>query len=289
MTQTTSNVVTNISEISETSEHSFFTTRQETINWLEYIGVDAYEIDDNLVVNVLGDVNLKNKNLDYLPVQFGTVTGNFYVNKNNLITLKGSPYVVEGNLDCSENNLVNLDHFPQKLGKSCFCNNNKLTTLEGCIDSINGKFYCGNNELPSLVHGPQTVTDNYQCFKNKLEDMAGVASVIGGTLYCSNNPLKTLDGIRQVNQHLSCPKTELNLDSVNWSDIKIDGWITLSNKSELDYLNRYVTEFDDIEMPYAEFLRLRGLNGLNEKLNLDLAEENYPLAQETQSPKKLKI
>lgn len=281
--------MTDINPTSDSIKHPFLTDRQKIINWLDNMGVDGYEIDDNLVVNVLGDVNLKKKNLDYLPVQFGTVTGSFYINKNNLTTLKGSPYVVEGNLDCSENNLVNLHHFPQKLGKSCFCNNNKLTTLEGCIDSINGKFYCGNNELPSLEHGPQTVTDNYQCFKNKLEDMTGVASVIGGTLYCSNNPLKTLEGIRQVNQHLSCPKTELNLDTINWSDIKVDGWITLSNKPELDYLNRYVTEFDDIEMPYAEFLRLRGLNSLNEKLNNELDEENYPLSQPVESPKKLKI
>ena len=43
------------------------------------MGIINYTIRDNLVVNVNGDVGISNKNLDYIPVRFMKVTGNFFV------------------------------------------------------------------------------------------------------------------------------------------------------------------------------------------------------------------
>lgn len=268
----------------------FFKTESETIAWLEKMGVENYQIDANLVVNVIGDVNLEKKELEYFPVQFGLVTGNFNCHKNKLISLKGSPHTVDGSVDCSHNNLVTLQDCPKKIGKSLFCNNNQLISLKGSPEIINGRFYCNNNELTSLLHGPEVVTEKYQCFKNKLTNMLGVASVIGETLYCSNNPLKTLEGIHQVGMSLSCTKTDLELDKIDWSEIQVKQWITLSNREELGYMSQYVTEFDDIEMPYDKFVQLLGLKKLNEKLNQEFDEENsLSLDFVSEDTRKLKI
>jgi len=51
---------------------------------LNELGIKNYTIRDNGTVDVTGDVNIKDRGLTKLPVQFGVVTGEFDCSYNKL-------------------------------------------------------------------------------------------------------------------------------------------------------------------------------------------------------------
>ena len=123
---------------------------QEQILWLKSMGILTYEYDSNRgEVNVDGNVNLYNKNLTSIPVQFGYVGGDFYCVDNKLTTLQGAPREVGGNFSCSNNNLTTLQGAPREVGGGFYCNRNELTTLRGAPREVGGGFYCSYNNFKS--------------------------------------------------------------------------------------------------------------------------------------------
>lgn len=118
-------------------------TKSEIKQWFDKMGVKNYTINDDLTVDVDGDVILFNKLLTEIPVQFNVVNASFYCNDNNLTSLKGCPKIVKYQFDCSHN---------------------KLTSLEYCPINVQS-FYCQANELISLEHFP-FVSHYLICDKN---------------------------------------------------------------------------------------------------------------------------
>lgn len=124
----------------------FLTNEQEIKSWLKKMNIQNYTINSDLTVDVKADVNICYKNLEYIPIQFGKVAGDFNCSHNKLVSLEGSPFEVgpfefekkpynQGNFDCSYNQLENLDFTPKKIFKDMICNSNiKLNTLPsyGC-------------------------------------------------------------------------------------------------------------------------------------------------------------
>ena len=100
------------------------------VKWLEEmnIPVNRYEINKDLTININGDLYLWNKNINKFPdyIKFNIIYGNFACDRNQLISLKGCPYIVEGNF---------------------YCTMNKLTSLEGCPKIVKGIFNCRKNEV----------------------------------------------------------------------------------------------------------------------------------------------
>ena len=111
-------------------------SKNEIQQWLDKMEIEDYTINEDLTVDVDGNVDLVKKGLTELPIQFGKVTGDFDCYSNNLESLKGSPKVVEGGFDCSHN---------------------QLTTLEGCPEIVEGWFYCEKNNLTSFEYLPLSV------------------------------------------------------------------------------------------------------------------------------------
>ena len=104
--------------------------------WLSTMKIDGYTIHPNGVVDVYDCVNLDNKKLKEIPIQFGHVTGNFDISHNNLTSLKGCPLGVNGWFDCRDNpNLTDIL-------KHVFAPNFKL----------GGKLYVGMPTARSKVH-----------------------------------------------------------------------------------------------------------------------------------------
>jgi len=64
--------------------------------WLDGMNIENYTINDTGTVTVDGDVNLRNKRLTKIPVQFRIVYGDFNCHYNNLKSLNGSPREVGG-------------------------------------------------------------------------------------------------------------------------------------------------------------------------------------------------
>ena len=131
-----------------------YNTREEVASWLKEMKINNYVINEDLTVDVKGDVNLIIKDLtvdvkgdvnliikglSQIPIQFGIIDGSFNCSWNSLTSLKGCPKVVNG-------------YF--------YCYNNSLTSLEGCPEVVNGSFYCNNNKLISFEFFPQEINGN---------------------------------------------------------------------------------------------------------------------------------
>ena len=103
--------------------------RTKIKSWLFNMNINNYNINDDLTVDVKENVYLTNKNLNEIPVQFGIVHGDFHCNKNNLISLYGSPKTVIGEFNCSENNLSTLKFCPTIIEGLFNCVKNPITEL----------------------------------------------------------------------------------------------------------------------------------------------------------------
>lgn len=89
--------------------------RNEIEYLLENNNIENYTINEDLTVDVNGDVDLSNRylaggNRTHLPFKFGKVTGNFNISNNSISSLKNCPDEIGGDFDASENNLKSLDY-----------------------------------------------------------------------------------------------------------------------------------------------------------------------------------
>lgn len=103
---------------------------------------------------------------EYLPIQFGKITGSFRFIGGYLKSLKGSPREVGGSLNCSDN---------------------ELTSLEGAPLEVDGEFHCRVNKLSDLRGGPREVGGMYDVSYNSLITLAG-APKGAESLEISENP-----------------------------------------------------------------------------------------------------
>jgi hypothetical protein len=206
-------------KIFESTSPNFPTTREEVIEACERYEIKNYTINDDLSIDVNDDVYLYRQNLEYLPLKFNYVDGNFNCSDNKLKTLEGCPRTVgsyfscsvnqlktlegcpqtiNGDFDCSENELVSLESCPQTVDGYFSCSFNELETLEGCPQTVDGVFACSFNELETLEGCPQTVDGNFDCGNNKLVSLKGCPQTVGGNFDCSVNYLVSLEGSPQT-------------------------------------------------------------------------------------------
>ena len=95
-------------------------------SWLKLNNIKNYTVNEDLSVDVAGDVSLLELNIVELPVKFRTVSGNFTCSQNKLISLVGCPSSVGGDFLCSVNRLTTLEFCPVQVGSSFNCDNNNV-------------------------------------------------------------------------------------------------------------------------------------------------------------------
>ena len=127
-------------KIFENNSPNFPTTKAEVIKACNTYDIRYYTINDDLSIDVDGDVYLTSINLEYLPLRFNYVSGYFSCSTNRLVSLKGCPRTVGGNFSCAYN---------------------ELKTLEGCPQTVNGNFLCFGNELKDLEYFPEVSGNVY--------------------------------------------------------------------------------------------------------------------------------
>ena len=270
---------------------NFFTRKFDIIDWLEKHGVNHYEVHDDLSVDVNGTVDLNFKNIGYLPVQFGVVTGSFLCNESKLKSLKGSPRTVGENfyfwsnpllttlegapqsvgrsINFSYTKITSLEHCPI-LGENLLCFHNQLVSLKGCPKVIPGDFNCSTNQLENLKNGPIEVGKNYHCEHNQLTSLLGVAKTIGLNLNCSSNQLSelkaTIRNVREVTAH--------NNDIVSIEELYLDAesYLHLCNKNDhkLPGFEEYYAQDSSFYMSYHDI----HAKHLSEKLEHTLNSKN---------------
>lgn len=145
----------------------FFKTKKEIKAWLDSVGVQHYTIQDDLTVDVMGSVKLSEKNLHFLPIQFGSVVNRFDVSHNHLVSLKGSAHKCASFL-CNNNNITSLEYAPKEVGDKFDCSNNRLRSLKGCPPKVYS-FFCSSNYLTSLEGMPKKVVSFIICSENPIQ------------------------------------------------------------------------------------------------------------------------
>lgn len=158
--------------------------------------------DGSLDVN--GDVQITDTNLQKIPLKFGKIYGAFYCHNNELTTLENAPYFVGGDFNCYGNNLTSLELGPTDVGGFYSCHENKLKKLTGSPRIINGNFNCFLNKLTSLEDGPLKVIGSYYANNNELISLEGSPYSVTENFYVSANPVLNLVG---------CPKEIGNIFS----------------------------------------------------------------------------
>jgi hypothetical protein len=153
----------------------------------DHFGITKYTINADGTVDVDGDADLSGKGLTEIPIKFGVVKGNFYINNNNLLSLKNSPKVVTGEFNCSYNPKLSSLKYGPKNAKDFDCTVCDLKSLEHAPNEVIGKFNCsGNKKLTSLKDGPRIVKD-YACYICNLTSLEGAPNEVSGTFDCSFN------------------------------------------------------------------------------------------------------
>lgn len=129
--------------------------------------ITDYTINNDGTIDVMGDVNLRDKKLTQLPIKFNKVSGDFNCNINRLTSLIGSPSTVGGKFTCTSNL--------------------KLTSLEGGPSIVGGDFGCSANKISSLIGAPSSVGGDFYCSKNLISSFEGLPKHIGKNIYFSPN------------------------------------------------------------------------------------------------------
>jgi len=135
-------------KIFESTSPNFPTTKEEVIEVCERHRIKNYTINDDLSIDVDGNVDLSSRNLEYLPLRFNYIEGSFDCSNNELKTLEGCPQIVNGDFDCSDNKLESLEGSPKTVGVDFYCYKNELKDLEhfpevsGTIDIEDNIVYC---------------------------------------------------------------------------------------------------------------------------------------------------
>lgn len=175
----------------------FFKSKIKIKKWLDEMGIVDYVILEDGTVDVNNSVNLKNKKLSFIPVQFNRVLGSFYCSNNKLTSLKGCPKIVAKAFSCSGNKLDNLEFSPQKTG-SFFCIKSQLKSLKGCPEIIYGSFVVENNQLTTLEYSPKTIYGSLNCRRNLITDLKHAPQIVKNEFGCGENPLTTLKDFTTV-------------------------------------------------------------------------------------------
>jgi len=184
--------------------------KSQVIDILTSLKIKNYKINDDFTVDVDGDCNISNKMITYIPVYFGTVTGNFDCSHNQIISLEGAPKNVGGNFQCSYNSLTNLTFAPTTVGGNFYCSKNKLQTLEDSPKEVGGHFYCSVNELKSLNGAPQKAGKDFDCSDNNLITLEGAPDIIFKDFVCAANKLTSLKGApKEVRGSFVCLNNKL--------------------------------------------------------------------------------
>lgn len=122
--------------------------------WLKDMRIKDYFINPDLTVDVDASVDLREKRLTEIPVQFGIINGNFLCSRNSLSSLKGSPSIVNGNFYCDVNELNSLKNCPRIIEGMLDCSYNLIQIVD-YLDIQLSEFYhsCqGKNRQISLFN-----------------------------------------------------------------------------------------------------------------------------------------
>lgn len=124
--------------------------KKDIVNWLNFYKISNYIIHPDMSVDVNDNVDISNKNLDFIPVKFNRITGFFDCSHNNFSDLSSGPKIVMRTLACRFNKIKSLSNYDVQIGWALDCEHNELTSLDAENITINGNLYLTHNPLTSF-------------------------------------------------------------------------------------------------------------------------------------------
>lgn len=185
----------------------------------------------NNIVNVKGTVSIKNKMIEYIPIQFGIVSGGFNCSGCiHLKSLKGCPKQSKW-FDCYWcSSLTNLDGGPQIVSEQYDCSEcMKLKSLKGGPIRC-GKFVCSHCPLLIDMNLSTSSIGDFDCSSCiSLKSLNGLPDIINGDLKCCNcRSLEDMVGFpKRINGDMNCSICD-KLSSINGIPTIITGDVLLS-------------------------------------------------------------
>ena len=120
---------------------------QDQIKWLNQYTSGPWKLNRRTgLVDIYGSFDCVCLGVtDFKGIKFGTITGWFDCESNQLTSLEGAPKIVGGNFYCRYNNLTSLKGAPESVGGYFVCSYNQLVSLEGATKSVGeGSYFHGN-------------------------------------------------------------------------------------------------------------------------------------------------
>jgi len=215
-----------IVEVTNDHGHELITDPVKVKNWLYDRRLESQAtIDDDGVV-WKSTVDMSGIGAKSIGVQFGKEINYFYVDNNNLTSLKGSPEEVIQNFSCNNNNLKTLKYAPKIVHNEFNCSNNKLTSLE--FGPHTTRVYdCNHNDLTSLYGAPEECHE-FNGSLNLLTSLEHAPKRLKHSLFLNYNKFTSLAGIHK--HVLECKRITL---SGNKIDGPILGLLLISGLAEI--------------------------------------------------------
>ena len=165
---------------------------------------------EGMVVDVNGNVDLRNFNVTIIPVKFGKVSGSFFCSRTKITSLDGAPTSVGGSFDCSHTKITSLAGAPTSVGGDFYCSGTEITSLDGAPTAIGGGFTCSHTNITSLDGAPTSVGGGFFCSYTKITSLIGAPTAVGGSFNCSGTNITSLDGApKAIGGNFYCSHTKI--------------------------------------------------------------------------------
>lgn len=176
---------------------------------LDKFEIKNYIINDDLSVDVRGDVDISGRNLIKIPIKFNIIDGDFDCSNNKLTNLVNSPRTINGIFNCSKNNIYTLIGGPNFIKMAYDCSDNLLEELDGYPIICPNIFDCSNNQINTLKHLPKILdVVFFDVSYNRLKNLTGPVKT--KNFDCSNNNITTLvNGITECDGTFNCNYNKL--------------------------------------------------------------------------------
>jgi hypothetical protein len=121
--------------------------KSKIIELCEKYGIENYTINDDLSIDVEGDVDLESQSLYEIPLKFNRVSGYFDCSCNYLKSLEGCPEYVGRFFNFDDNYITSLKYLPRYISGDINFIDNEIWSFKGIPDSFRSELYCDLNKI----------------------------------------------------------------------------------------------------------------------------------------------
>ena len=195
-----------------------YTNKEDIAKWLRKYDIDDYTINEDLTVDVEGNVYLDRAFMGQSKEEWleELESYNEHTDPEAQIDFElcdDGSYEGNGSHHVYEEKTDQVYELPIQFGRvsgNFWINHNELRTLKGCPHTVGLSFSCENNELHSLASAPATIGHHFWCEANPLEEIGDIKTHIGGQFIGPDYVAELLNV-----KSLAAEKTILDEDTFN--------------------------------------------------------------------------